>query len=182
MQHAPDLIVDGHAPKEELTAAIVSACHRLLPGWAGAAVDVRLLAGGISNALYAVSSPVGTAAFRIYGDNTERFIDRTRELEVMRLVYQHGFGPQASRHGCCAPVLHAPMSTAVSLRQPWSGSLESATNPKPAFESFLSIEHLQVLATFANGRIEEFLHMRSLQVGCTRTRTVAVRHAAVMLS
>ncbi|KAL4433561.1 hypothetical protein ABPG75_000002 [Micractinium tetrahymenae] len=111
---APDLTVDGHAPEAEATAAIVSACQRLLPGWAGAPVDVRLLAGGISNALFAVSCPVGKAAFRIYGDNTERFVDRARELDVMRLVHQHGFGPQ-------------------------------------------------VLATFANGRIEEFLPMRSLQ-------------------
>ncbi|KAL4439680.1 hypothetical protein ABPG75_002681 [Micractinium tetrahymenae] len=111
---APDLTVDGHAPEAEVTAAIVSACQRLLPGWAGAPVDVRLLAGGISNSLFAVSCLVGKAAFRIYGDNTERFVDRARELDVMRLVHQHGFGPQ-------------------------------------------------VLATFANGRIEEFLPMRSLQ-------------------
>ena len=54
-------------------------------------------------------------AFRVYGDNTEQFVDRSRELGIMELVHSNGFGPQ-------------------------------------------------VLGTFINGRIEEFLFKRCLQV------------------
>ena len=63
-------------------------------GWAGQDIAIAMLAGGISNALYKVSCAVGSAAFRIYGNNTENFIDRAKELAVMRRVHEYGFGPQ----------------------------------------------------------------------------------------
>jgi len=64
-------------------------------------MDISFITGGISNALFKVSAPaaaaaggVPAAAFRIYGDSTEQFIDRNHELGIMRLAHQHGFGPQ----------------------------------------------------------------------------------------
>jgi ethanolamine kinase len=121
--HQEELVIDGQAPKPRLHAAIRAACRQLLPSWDGlndADMDVAYITGGISNALFKVSVPavavgaVSAVAFRIYGDSTERFIDRSHELGIMQLAHQHGFGPQ-------------------------------------------------LLATFGNGRIEEFLQMRSLQ-------------------
>ncbi|KAI7845556.1 hypothetical protein COHA_000847 [Chlorella ohadii] len=122
--HVEELVIDSHASEAQLHAAIRAACQQLLPGWGGldaGDMDISFITGGISNALFKVSAPaaaaaggVPAAAFRIYGDSTEQFIDRNHELGIMRLAHQHGFGPQ-------------------------------------------------LLATFANGRIEEFLPMRSLQ-------------------
>lgn len=129
--HEASLVVDGHLPELRLHPAIKAACRRLLPGWAECFeedVEIGFIAGGISNALFKVApalpppeapsegrrAVLPPVAFRIYGDNTEQFIDRTRELALMQLAHEHGFGPR-------------------------------------------------VLATFGNGRIEQFLPMRSLQ-------------------
>ena len=120
-----DLTVDGHLPEPELHAAIRAACRHLLPTWSAVRDDdiaIGFISGGISNALFKVA-PTGQSAapqtppvaFRIYGANTDQFIDRGQELALMRLAFDNGFGPQ-------------------------------------------------VLATFRNGRIEEFLPMRSLTV------------------
>ena len=103
------LLVDGHAPETDLQAAIKSACRELL-GWRlpDEQISISFISGGITNPLFKVAptAPVGAGAgnsasplpspvaFRIYGDNTERFIDRTKELAVMELVHKHGFGPK----------------------------------------------------------------------------------------
>lgn len=99
-----DLVIDGHAPEAQLHAAIKAACRRLLPGWGAledAGIEIAFITGGISNALYKVSAAAAAGAggppavaLRIYGDSTERFIDRSHELGVMRLAHEHGFGPQ----------------------------------------------------------------------------------------
>lgn len=94
--------IDAHAPEQALHAAIKAACKALLPGWAGLSagdIAVACIAGGISNALFKVCPPAAAAALapvalRLYGDNTERFVDRGQEVATMRLVRQHGFGPQ----------------------------------------------------------------------------------------
>ena len=144
-----ELVVDGHLPEVQLHAAIKAACRHLLPAWAGlqdADIAISFISGGISNALFKVapvaaasgsahgagaadsgngsssaasSGPPPPVAFRVYGDNTEQFVDRSRELGIMALVHSNGFGPQ-------------------------------------------------VLGTFSNGRIEEFLFKRCLQVGAGR--------------
>ena len=148
-----ELVVDGHLPEVQLHAAIKAACRNLLPAWAAlqdADIAISFISGGISNALFKVtpttaasgaangagaadgdnggngSSAAAAAgslpppgAFRVYGDNTEQFVDRSRELGIMELVHSNGFGPQ-------------------------------------------------VLGTFSNGRIEEFLFKRCLQVGAGR--------------
>lgn len=55
------------------------------------------ISGGISNALYKVTPSTSTAlnpvAFRIYGANTEKFIDREKEVAAMAALHAHGFGP-----------------------------------------------------------------------------------------
>jgi choline kinase len=122
---APDL------PEAELHHAIKQVCVEALEGWTdcllGKAIEITQIAGGISNALFKVdprsASPsdcgsqggLQPVAVRLYGANTEQFIDRDKELAIMEVAAQHGFGPR-------------------------------------------------VLATFANGRIEEFLQGRSLAV------------------
>ncbi|PSC74786.1 Replication A 70 kDa DNA-binding subunit isoform A [Micractinium conductrix] len=120
--HLAGLSVDSHAPEAHLHDAIRAACLTLLPGWTGtpdSCLAISLVGGGISNVLFKVTADAivspRAVVFRIYGDNTEQFIDRQRELQVMALVHARGFGPR-------------------------------------------------VLATFSNGRIEEWLEgMRALQ-------------------
>lgn len=65
-----------------------------------AIMQISCISGGISNALYSVkpaaSCNLPQAVFRIYGDNTEKFVDRHKELEIMPVLHNHGFGPAVS--------------------------------------------------------------------------------------
>lgn len=57
-----------------------------------------LISGGISNALFKLTPAGGgglaPVALRVYGDSTEHFINRQRELLLMGLLHRQGFGPQ----------------------------------------------------------------------------------------
>ena len=108
------------AKRDAQTASI---CKALVEGWeAGAETSVKVITGGITNALFMVTNhdllnkvpavseggPRPVVLLRVYGDNTDLLIDRKKELSVLRQLNTHGFGAQ-------------------------------------------------VLATFSNGRIEEYL-------------------------
>lgn len=144
--HAPHLLVDAHAPQPQLHAAIAAACRELLPGWAAlpdGGIEVSAITGGISNALYkvapapaALAATLAPAAFRIFGDNTERFLDRDRELATMQLAHEHGFGPQVRSWGLvrasCEPqragrVADRAWSAAPSTRSCWPSLATAAS-------------------------------------------------------
>jgi len=101
---------------KSLKADIAAVLTDLLPAWKSPTpndLDVSVISGGISNALYrvaltrvtaspfeAVSPPEDGPAYlqqvvvlRVYGNNTEKFVDREMEVETMRTLYRHGFGP-----------------------------------------------------------------------------------------
>ena len=99
-----------------LNAEIAAVLCDLLPTWkcpSARDIDVTIISGGISNALYRVSlrrvlaSPFDAASFssrtavnepvvvlRVYGENTEKFVDRETEVKTMRVLHRHGFGPE----------------------------------------------------------------------------------------
>lgn len=94
-------------PCPSLIACSVCSCHTQAytthkphshPAAACPHKQVGFIAGGISNALYKVApdpeTGVPPVAFRIYGDNTENFIDRGVELERMLQLHEAGFGPE----------------------------------------------------------------------------------------
>lgn len=63
--------------------------------------QVTTVTGGISNALYK-AAPTGSlkpVLCRLYGLNTDRFINRDHEVATMQLVSQHGFGTEVG--GAC---------------------------------------------------------------------------------
>ena len=67
------------------------------------AVQITKIGGGITNVLLKVAAPKGagidSAIVRVFGDNTEMYIDREREIQVLLRLNQAGFGAQASlRH------------------------------------------------------------------------------------
>lgn len=73
-----------------------------------------LISGGISNALFKLTPAGGglaPVALRVYGDSTEHFIDRQRELLLMSLLHRQGFGPKVS----CLP---ASAALGVGLAPP----------------------------------------------------------------
>ena len=106
--------ITTHEISSALNAQVAAVLSDLLPTWnaPGAQdVDVSIISGGISNALYRVTlkrtlaSPFDAASkkcavfapvvvVRVYGENTEKFVDRDTEVETMRMLHRHGFGPE----------------------------------------------------------------------------------------
>ena len=64
------------------------------------AAQIKKIGGGITNVLLKVEAPKGagidSAIVRVFGDNTEMYIDREREIRVLLRLNEHGFGAQAS--------------------------------------------------------------------------------------
>lgn len=58
-----------------------------------------MISGGISNALFKVDliyegKSYQTVAVRVYGEGSERFVEREREMRAMEMLHDHGFGPK----------------------------------------------------------------------------------------
>ncbi|RLD73433.1 MAG: hypothetical protein DRJ10_17845 [Bacteroidetes bacterium] len=72
---------DSNLPKFNLTDKDVVS---FIPEWAGQTIEVSILKGGITNLIYRAKCAKGDVAIRIYGDNTEMFIDRDREASALK--------------------------------------------------------------------------------------------------
>ncbi|KAG7668878.1 hypothetical protein Ndes2526B_g00589 [Nannochloris sp. 'desiccata'] len=77
-----------------------AACKQLLHGWDAfedTEIEVSVISGGISNALYKLTPPsspsLSPIALRIYGIGTDKFVDREKEVKTMQLLHLNGFGP-----------------------------------------------------------------------------------------
>jgi len=61
-------------------------------------LQVSTISGGISNALYKVECKdviqSNKLVVRVYGDNTEKFVDRKEEVGLMEALHKNGFGPR----------------------------------------------------------------------------------------
>jgi thiamine kinase-like enzyme len=65
-------------------------CYELLPEWNGIDVHITQLSGGITNKLYRVQSERGDYTVRIYGDQTDLFINRDHEAHAIREMSKIG--------------------------------------------------------------------------------------------
>lgn len=84
--------------------SLVLACRTLCPALSFISfgshianiIQIGIISGGISNALYQIetsaSCGLSRVAVRVYGQGTEKFVDREQELHVMTLLHHHGFG------------------------------------------------------------------------------------------
>ena len=82
-----------HLLDQEFT---LETCYELLPEWKGMDVRITQLSGGITNKLYRVQSENGDYTVRIYGDETELFINRDFEAQAITEMY---------KIGVCAPLV-----------------------------------------------------------------------------
>ncbi len=65
-------------------------CCELLPEWKGLDIMITQLSGGITNKLYRIQSEAGDYTIRIYGDQTELFIDRNCEAHAIKEMAKIG--------------------------------------------------------------------------------------------
>jgi thiamine kinase-like enzyme len=74
-------------------------CIKILPELKGTDIEITVLKGGITNALYRVKvTDDMDYVFRIYGEKTELFIDRDAEAEIMRLVEPLHISPKLVKY------------------------------------------------------------------------------------
>jgi thiamine kinase-like enzyme len=66
------------------------ACYELLPEWQGLEVRITQLSGGITNKLFRVQSEKGDYTVRIYGDQTDLFINRDHEAHAIEEMAKVG--------------------------------------------------------------------------------------------
>jgi len=69
-------------------------CCQLLPEWQGLDITITQLSGGITNKLYRIQSQAGDYTVRIYGDQTELFIDRNCEAHTITEMAKIGVASQ----------------------------------------------------------------------------------------
>ena len=67
-------------------------CYELLPEWKGLDIKITQLSGGITNKLYRIKSEAGDYTVRIYGDQTELFINRDCEAHTINEMANIGVG------------------------------------------------------------------------------------------
>jgi thiamine kinase-like enzyme len=73
-------------------------CCELLPDWQGLDIKITQLSGGITNKLYRVQSKAGDYTVRIYGDQTELFIDRDYEAQTIEAMAKIGVGSKLIKY------------------------------------------------------------------------------------
>lgn len=155
----PTEILLEEGAEEQTHLAIKRLCARLLPGWAGLEpddMDVASISGGISNLLVKVSPHsrhgLEPVAFKVFGHKTELLIDREQELQVLLKLNSCGFGAKVSQTALQA----GQPDIQLCMLQPMTGC------SSPCLLASLPSADKQVLAMFANGRIEEFLIAKTL--------------------
>ena len=156
------------------------------------------ISGGITNLLWKLSvenSDLSDVVVRIFGQQTDKIIDRDQERKVLGPLNAAGFGAQVLflPPRTCVPCLLQTQSSRLLLyillmllhefrvdSGPYS-VFNLATRETLSFRirlrpKWLGI-FLQVLATFDNGRIEEFLEMHPLKPEEMTGRDIAKRIA-----
>ncbi len=74
-------------------------CVELMPEWQGLDLKISVLTGGITNRLYRVQlSDGGDYVVRVYGPNTELFINRDVEMESIRRMEPTGVTPRLIKY------------------------------------------------------------------------------------
>lgn len=74
-------------------------CVELVPEWQGLELQIGVLTGGITNTLYRVELPDDRSyVVRVYGPQTELFIDREIEMENLRRMEVSGVAPRLVKY------------------------------------------------------------------------------------
>jgi thiamine kinase-like enzyme len=70
-----------------------------MPEWQGLNLKISVLTGGITNKLYRIQLPDGgDYVVRVYGQNTELFIDRDAEMQSIRQMEPTGVAPRLVKY------------------------------------------------------------------------------------
>ncbi|KAK9842050.1 hypothetical protein WJX81_006195 [Elliptochloris bilobata] len=96
--HSP-VSIELKQPEADLATAVADICCELVPGWKSLpheAIKHTVIEGGITNLLWKVLPPkesgLGAVVVRVFGEETNRLINRDRELRLVLQLNEAGFG------------------------------------------------------------------------------------------
>ncbi|XP_051916527.1 ethanolamine kinase 1-like [Hippocampus zosterae] len=99
------LHIDVHVDESEARTSVLDLLRMLRPHWMPQDIRMKTFTEGITNRLLGCSVDESDCVLvRVYGQQTELFVDRQREVEMFRLLHSHGRGPQiycSFRNGIC---------------------------------------------------------------------------------
>ncbi|XP_064168951.1 ethanolamine kinase 1-like [Anguilla rostrata] len=121
-----DVSVEESAPWRGVLALL----EKLRPQWKPADIKLKFFTDGITNLLMGCSvdggpggpgGPGDTVLVRVYGRQTELYVDRDRERQTLQTLHAHGCGPQlycSFRNGICYQFVRGAALDDNLLRQP----------------------------------------------------------------
>ncbi|XP_053486729.1 ethanolamine kinase 2 isoform X2 [Ictalurus furcatus] len=114
-----DLCLDELSPE----TGIIELLKTLRPQWRAEDIQLKMFTEGITNQLLccSVSSDTAMVLVRVYGRKTELFLDRKKEVEMLKLLHSHGCGPRlycSFHNGICYEFLKGVALEDVLLQQP----------------------------------------------------------------
>ncbi|XP_075885011.1 ethanolamine kinase 1-like isoform X2 [Nelusetta ayraudi] len=117
--------VDVRINEVEPRQGVLDLVRRLRPQWKLQDVQMKRFTDGITNQLIgcfvgSLQDP-GVILVRLYGQMTELFVDRERELEIFKLFHSHGCGPEiycSFQNGICYQFVRGEVLDDLRLHQP----------------------------------------------------------------
>ncbi|XP_043090447.1 ethanolamine kinase 1 isoform X2 [Puntigrus tetrazona] len=116
-----DVSVDERTPQH----GILELLKKLRPEWNPEDIQIKAFTEGITNQLMGcyvgslMQDPV--LLVRVYGQMTELFMDRDKEMEMFRVLHKHGCGPElycSFNNGICYEFVKGVVLDDTLLRQP----------------------------------------------------------------
>ncbi|XP_077590597.1 ethanolamine kinase 2 [Stigmatopora nigra] len=96
MKRSAELLhMDVQVDESEPRASVLVLLKKLRPHWSQQDVRMKAFTEGITNHLLGCSVDESECLLvRVYGHQTELFVDRQREVEIFKLLHAHSCGPQ----------------------------------------------------------------------------------------
>ncbi|XP_034031764.1 ethanolamine kinase 1-like isoform X2 [Thalassophryne amazonica] len=121
----PLLHVDVHVDELEPHRGILELLSRLRPHWNAHDIQMKTFTEGITNQLIgcyigSLQEP-GCVLVRLYGQSTELFVNRNREIEMFQIMHSHSCGPEiycSFHNGICYEFVMGTVLDDELLRQP----------------------------------------------------------------
>ncbi|XP_030223051.1 ethanolamine kinase 1 isoform X2 [Gadus morhua] len=116
--------LDIHVDEEKPRLGILELLKTLRPQWKTEDIQMKVFTEGITNCLtgcYVGSLQEACVLVRVYGRNTELYVDRQREVEMFQLLHAHHCGPLiycSFHNGICYEFVRGEVLDDRLLRQP----------------------------------------------------------------
>ncbi|XP_061532971.1 ethanolamine kinase 1-like isoform X1 [Phycodurus eques] len=106
MKKSDELLhIDIQVDENKARTSVLDLLRTLRPNWRPEDIHMKTFTEGITNQLLGCSVDESDCVLvRVYGQRTELFLDRQREVEMFRLLHANGCGPQiycSFRNGIC---------------------------------------------------------------------------------